>query len=161
MSIDDNVGSLHRYLAQITTSKRYNNLRFKLYSILRKAHLVSDRGRGSILRFNNSLKALLSRQQNIFEGLNIRYFGPVDGHDIAGLVKVLGDIKDMTGPKILRRPKARDSKQPSRIRRHGTHPASSIPNQASALRASRARIRPNTRMCSGRRSSNSPKRTRK
>ncbi len=101
MSIDDNVGSLHRYLAQITTSKRYNNLRFKLYSILRKAHLVSDRGRGSILRFNNSLKALLSRQQNIFEGLNIRYFGPVDGHDIAGLVKVLGDIKDMTGPKIL------------------------------------------------------------
>ena len=59
MSIDDNVGSLHRYLAQITTSKRYNNLRFKLYSILRKAHLVSDRGRGSILRFNNSLKALL------------------------------------------------------------------------------------------------------
>ncbi len=101
MSIDDNVGSLHKYLAQITTSKRYNNLRFKLYRVLRKMHLVSDRGRGSILRFNNSLKALLSRQQNIFEGLNIRYFGPVDGHDTANLVKVLGDIKDMTGPKIL------------------------------------------------------------
>lgn len=101
MSIDDNVGSLHKYLAQITTSKRYNNMRFKLYRLLKKLHLVSDRGRGSILRFNNSLKALLSRQQNIFEGLNIRYFGPIDGHDVANTVKVLRDIKDMTGPKIL------------------------------------------------------------
>ncbi len=101
MSIDDNVGSLHKYLAHITTSRRYNNLRFMLYRLLRKMRLVSDRGRGSILRFNNSLKALLSRQQNIFEGLNIRYFGPVDGHDVANLVKVLRDIKDMTGPKIL------------------------------------------------------------
>ncbi len=101
MSIDDNVGSLHNYLAQITTSKRYNNLRFKLYRLLRKLNLVSDRGRGSILRFNNSLKALLTHQQNIFEGLNIRYFGPIDGHDTANMVKVLRDIKDMTGPKIL------------------------------------------------------------
>ncbi|MDE6125551.1 MAG: 1-deoxy-D-xylulose-5-phosphate synthase, partial [Muribaculaceae bacterium] len=101
MSIDDNVGSLHKYLAQINTSRRYNNFRFKLYRGLKKLHLVSDRGRGSILRFNNSLKALLSRQQNIFEGLNIRYFGPIDGHDTANMVKVLSDIKDMTGPKIL------------------------------------------------------------
>lgn len=101
MSIDDNVGSLHKYLAQINTSKRYNNFRFKIYRLFKKMRLVSDRGRGSILRFNNSLKALLSRQQNIFEGLNIRYFGPIDGHDTANIVKVLGDIKDMTGPKIL------------------------------------------------------------
>lgn len=101
MSIDANVGALHSYLAQVTTSRGYNNIRFKLYKFLKKLHLVSDRRKGSILRFNNSLKSFLSHEQNIFEGLNIRYFGPVDGHDVAGLIKTLGDIKDMTGPKIL------------------------------------------------------------
>ncbi len=101
MSIDANVGALHSYLAQITTSRGYNNLRYKAYNLLKKMHLVSERRRGSILRFNNSLKALLTHEHNIFEGLNIRYFGPVDGHDVAGLVKTLEDIKDMTGPKIL------------------------------------------------------------
>ena len=101
MSIDANVGALHGYLAQITTSKRYNNLRYKLYNLMKKLHLVSEKRKGSILRLNNSLKAFLSHEQNIFEGLNIRYFGPVDGHDVAGLIKTLDDIKDMTGPKIL------------------------------------------------------------
>ena len=101
MSIDPNVGSLHRYLAHITTSKGYNDIRYTIYRVLRKLKLVSDKGKGKIMRFNNSLKALLSDEQNIFEGLNIRYFGPVDGHDIAGLVKVLGDIKDMHGPRLL------------------------------------------------------------
>lgn len=101
MSIDPNVGSLHRYLAHITTSKGYNDIRYTLYRVLRKLKLVSDKGKGKIMRFNNSLKALLSDEQNIFEGLNIRYFGPVDGHDIAGLVKVLSDIKDMNGPRLL------------------------------------------------------------
>lgn len=101
MSIDANVGALHGYLAQITTSKRYNNLRFKLYNLMKRLHLVSEKRKGSILRLNNSLKAFLSHEQNIFEGLNIRYFGPVDGHDVAGLIKTLDDIKDMTGPKIL------------------------------------------------------------
>lgn len=101
MSIDANVGALHGYLAQITTSRRYNNLRYKLYKLMKRMHLVSDKRKGSILRFNNSLKAFLSHEQNIFEGLNIRYFGPVDGHDVAGLIKTLDDIKDMTGPKIL------------------------------------------------------------
>lgn len=101
MSIDANVGALHSYLAQITTSRGYNNLRYKLYKLLKKMHLVSDQRKGSILRFNNSLKALLTREQNIFEGLNVRYFGPVDGHDVGLLIKTLSDIKDMTGPKIL------------------------------------------------------------
>lgn len=101
MSIDPNVGSLHRYLAHITTSKGYNDIRYTIYRVLRKLKLVSDKGKGKIMRFNNSLKALLSNEQNIFEGLNIRYFGPVDGHDIAGLVKVLSDIKDMNGPRLL------------------------------------------------------------
>ncbi len=101
MSIDPNVGSLHRYLAHITTSKGYNDLRFSIYRALKKLHLVSDRRKGAILRLNNSLKSFLSREQNIFEGLNIRYFGPVDGHDVGTLVKVLNDIKDMKGPRIL------------------------------------------------------------
>lgn len=101
MSIDANVGALHSYLAQVTTSRGYNNLRYKLYHLLKKLHIISDRKRGSILRFNNSLKSLLSDEQNIFEGLDIRYFGPVDGHDVQGLIKTLNDIKDMTGPKIL------------------------------------------------------------
>jgi len=101
MSIDPNVGSLHSYLAHITTSKGYNDLRYKLYRLLRRMHLVSDSGRSAILRFNNSLKSLLSREQNLFEGLNVRHFGPIEGHDVATIVKVLRDIKDMQGPRIL------------------------------------------------------------
>ena len=101
MSIDPNVGSLNSYLAHITSSKGYNNLRARVYNFMRKHGLVSDKRRGKILRFNNSLKSLLSDQQNIFEGLNIRYFGPLDGHDVKSIVKVLNDIKDMTGPRIL------------------------------------------------------------
>ncbi len=101
MSIDRNVGSLNSYLAHITSSKGYNDLRFKTYNLLKRMGMVSDRRRGKILRFNNSLKSLLADQQNIFEGLNIRYFGPIDGHDVKGIVKVLRDIKDMEGPRIL------------------------------------------------------------
>ncbi len=101
MSIDSNTGSLNSYLAQLTASRGYNKLRYKLYRMLRSMRLVSDKGRGSILRFNNSLKSLLGGEQNIFEGLNIRYFGPFDGHDVGNLVRVLRDIKDMDGPRIL------------------------------------------------------------
>ncbi|MCI8997465.1 MAG: 1-deoxy-D-xylulose-5-phosphate synthase [Muribaculaceae bacterium] len=101
MSIDDNVGSLNSYLAHLTTSKAYNNFRYKLSRLLRRYHLVSDKGKGMITRFNNSLKSLLTRQQNIFEGLNIRYFGPFDGHDINTVVSVLNEIKDFSGPRIL------------------------------------------------------------
>jgi len=101
MSIDANVGALHSYLAQVTTSRGYNNVRYRIYKLLKKLHLVSEKRKGAILRMNNSLKAFLTHEQNIFEGLNIRYFGPVDGHDVAGLIKTLDDIKDMTGPKIL------------------------------------------------------------
>jgi 1-deoxy-D-xylulose-5-phosphate synthase len=101
MSIDPNVGSLNSYLAHITSSKSYNNLRNRTYRFMRKLGLVSDKRRGKILRFNNSLKSLLADEQNIFEGLNIRYFGPLDGHDVKSIVKVLNDIKDMKGPRIL------------------------------------------------------------
>ena len=64
-------------------------------------HYEGNESKGFILRFNNSLKALIGRRQNIFEGLNIRYFGPLDGHDVGTMVRVLNDIKDMTGPKLL------------------------------------------------------------
>lgn len=101
MSIDRNVGSLNSYLAHITTSKAYNDFRYKTYRALKKLHMVSENGKGSILRFNNSLKSLLSKQQNLFEGLNIRYLGPFDGHDVVTLVRVLRDIRDMDGPRIL------------------------------------------------------------
>lgn len=101
MSIDQNVGSLNSYLANITTSKGYNALRHIAYKSLKRHNLISEQLRGKMLRFNNSLKSLLSNQQNIFEGLNIRYFGPFDGHDINRIVKVLRKIKDMEGPRIL------------------------------------------------------------
>lgn len=101
MSIDDNVGALHRYLTHLPTTRGYNRVRYKLYRMLCRMHLISDTRRGFIMRFNNSLKSLLGRQQNIFEGLNIRYFGPFDGHDVGRIVRVLQDIKDMTGPRLL------------------------------------------------------------
>lgn len=101
MSIDDNVGSLHRYLSEIHTSERYNKWRYKVYNKFRKWGLVNDKDRGFVLRFNNALKSLMARQQNIFEGLNIRYFGPFDGHDVVKIVKTLQDIKEMKGPRIL------------------------------------------------------------
>ena len=102
MAIDHNVGGLNNYLVDITTSKGYNKLRYDVYRTLRRLKLIDEAHRGTILRFNNSLKALLSKQQNIFEGLNIRYFGPIDGHDIGYIIRVLNDIKDMTGPKTTK-----------------------------------------------------------
>ena len=101
MSIDRPVGSLNSYLAHLTSSRTYNNLRYKVARMLRRMRLVNENGKGRIMRFNNSLKSLISSEQNIFEGLNIRYFGPFDGHDIKTLVRVLQDIKDFTGPRIL------------------------------------------------------------
>lgn len=101
MAIDHSVGGLSQYLVDITTSQTYNKMRYDVYRGLRKIKLINEDRRGNILRFNNSLKALLTRQHNLFEGFSIRYFGPVDGHDINYLIKVLNDIKDMQGPKLL------------------------------------------------------------
>lgn len=101
MSIDRNVGSLNSHMAHITTSRGYNALRYHTYHAMRRLHLLNEESRGRILRFNNSLKSLINKEQNIFEGLNIRYFGPFDGHDITRLIRVLSDIKDMKGPRIL------------------------------------------------------------
>ena len=101
MAIDHNVGGISRYLVDITTSQTYNKVRYDLYRMMRKVNLIAEDRREGILRFNNSLKALISKQHNLFEGFSIRYFGPVDGHDVLNLVQKLNDIKDMKGPKLL------------------------------------------------------------
>ena len=101
MSIDRPVGALSQYITNMSTSKRYNNMRYKTYEMMRKHGVIGDSGKGMVLRFNNAMKSLLAGQQNIFEGLNIRYFGPFDGHDVAKLVKTFNDIKDMKGPKLI------------------------------------------------------------
>ena len=101
MAIDHNVGGLSQYLVDITTSQAYNKMRYDVYRGLKKMKLIDENRRENILRFNNSLKALLTQQHNLFEGFSIRYFGPVDGHDVGYLIKVLNDIKDLKGPKLL------------------------------------------------------------
>lgn len=101
MSIDRPVGALGEYMTKLSTSKSYNDFRYKTYQFMRKHHIIGDSGKGVVLRFNNAMKSLLTGQQNIFEGLNIRYFGPFDGHDVKLLVKTFSDIKDMTGPKLI------------------------------------------------------------
>jgi 1-deoxy-D-xylulose-5-phosphate synthase len=101
MAIDHNVGGISKYLVDITTSQTYNRMRYDIYRLMRKMKLINENRRENILRFNNSLKALISQQHNLFEGFSIRYFGPVDGHDVLNLVRKLNDIKDMKGPKLL------------------------------------------------------------
>ena len=101
MSIDRSVGGMRRYLHLLHTSSLYNKMRFRLSNGLVRLGVLSEKRRQKILRFNNSVKSLLSDQQNIFEGLNIRYFGPVDGHNVIELVDTLRQIKDMKGPKLL------------------------------------------------------------
>ncbi len=101
MSIDDNVGGLHAYLSELSTSAGYNKWRSKIYNAFRRKGVVTEAGKGRIQRFANSVKSLVSGKQNIFEGLNIRYFGPFDGHDVIKIVKILNDIKDMETPRLL------------------------------------------------------------
>lgn len=101
MAIDDNVGGLRDYLVKMTTSQAYNRVRHDVYQKFKKGNLISEKTKNFILRFNNSLKSLLTKQQNLFEGFNIRYIGPVDGHDLKGLIRILQNIKDMKGPKLL------------------------------------------------------------
>lgn len=101
MAIDRSVGGMKQYLFNLTTSNRYNQLRFKMSRILFKMGILNEERRKALIRFANSLKSIAAQQQNIFEGMNIRYFGPIDGHDVKNLARVLHDIKDLKGPKIL------------------------------------------------------------
>ncbi len=101
MSIDKSVGGMRQYLLNLTTNSTYNKIRYTLSLRLLQMGILNDSRRKSLIRFNNSLKALLTRQRNIFEGLDIRYFGPADGHNVKELVRILRVIKNMKGPKLL------------------------------------------------------------
>ena len=102
MSIDANVGGLNHYLVDLNTSHAYNTVRYDVYRGLKHIKLINDGNKRNILRLNNSIKSLFSNNQSsFFDGLSIRYFGPIDGNDILRLVEVLRKIKDLKGPKIL------------------------------------------------------------
>ncbi|MCH2232654.1 MAG: 1-deoxy-D-xylulose-5-phosphate synthase [Crocinitomicaceae bacterium] len=101
MSIDPNVGALKEYLTDITTSRTYNNIKDEVWSLLGKVSRFGPNAQSIASKISNALKGSLLKQSNYFESLNFRYFGPVDGHDVQGLVNVLKDLKDIPGPKIL------------------------------------------------------------
>lgn len=101
MSIDHAVGGMEKYLLTLDTNATYNKLRFKASQWLHQRGYLSDNRKKGILRLNNAIKSAISRQQNIFEGMNIRYFGPFDGHDVTEIVRILRQLKDMKGPKLL------------------------------------------------------------
>ena len=101
MSIDRAVGGMEKYLLNLDTNATYNKIRFKVARWLEDNGHLSDRRRKGIIRLNNAIKSVLSHQQNIFEGMNIRCFGPFDGHDVKEVVRLLRQLKDMKGPKLL------------------------------------------------------------
>jgi len=101
MSIDNSVGGMKHYLLNLTTTTSYNQLRFTAAKALEKLGLLDDERRKMLIRLGNSLKSFAANQQNVFEGMNIRYFGPVDGHNVEEIIRVLNNIKDMKGPKLL------------------------------------------------------------
>lgn len=101
MSIDRSVGGMKQYLLKMSTNETYNRLRFRISQWLRSIGMLSDNRRKGLIRLGNALKAAISHQQNIFEGLNIRYFGPFNGHDVIEMVRVLRQLKKMKGPKLL------------------------------------------------------------
>lgn len=101
MAIDRSVGGMKQYLVELNTSKWYNLWRYRISQKFMEWGWLTNDMKKRILRFNNSLKSLFSNQQNVFEGMDIRYFGPVDGHNVKNLVQVLRAIKDMEGPKLL------------------------------------------------------------
>lgn len=101
MSIDRSVGGMKQYLLKLNTNETYNKLRYKAAKWLHSNGMLDDNRRKGIIRLSNALKSAISHQQNIFEGMNIRYFGPFDGHDVVELVRTLRQLKDMKGPKLL------------------------------------------------------------
>ncbi len=101
MAIDPNVGALKEYLTDITTSKTYNNVKDDVWQLLGKMSTFGTSARKIVAKVENAMKGALLSQSNFFEALNLRYFGPIDGHDIDHLVSVLEDLKDIPGPKIL------------------------------------------------------------
>jgi 1-deoxy-D-xylulose-5-phosphate synthase len=101
MSIDPNVGALKDYLTDVTTSKTYNKLKDEVWNLLGKLSSFGKNAQEIVSKIENGIKSTLLTQSNLFESLNLRYFGPVDGHDVNHLVAVMNDLKDIKGPKIL------------------------------------------------------------
>jgi 1-deoxy-D-xylulose-5-phosphate synthase len=101
MSIDPNVGALKDYLTDITTSKAYNKLKDEVWNLLGKLSTFGKSAQEIVSKVENGIKSTLLSQSNLFESLNLRYFGPVDGHDVNHLVSVFNDLKEIKGPKIL------------------------------------------------------------
>ena len=102
MAIDPLKGGFTQYLVDLTTSAAYNKWRWRFYRLASRLHLINEEKRRALLRRNNNWKAAISKQgNNIFTGLNIRYFGPTDGHDVENLVRILSEIKNHRGPKVL------------------------------------------------------------
>lgn len=101
MSIDRSVGGMRTYLLRLTTNTTYNNIRYKISQKLFGWGILTEKRRRGLIRLSNSVKSVLSRQKNIFEGMDIRYFGPADGNNVTELVRILQVIKEMKGPKLL------------------------------------------------------------
>ena len=101
MSIDRAVGGMEKYLLQLDTNETYNKIRFKASQWLHSKGILNNNRKNGIIRLNNAFKSVLSHQQNIFEGMNIRYFGPFDGHDVKEVVRILKQLRNMKGPKLL------------------------------------------------------------
>ena len=101
MSIDPNVGALKKYLTDISTSQAFNNIRDDIWKVLGKLKTIGESARGVAKTVEKSLKSFVLDNSNLFEALNLRYFGPIDGHDVNHLVKTLNDLKKIPGPKLL------------------------------------------------------------
>ena len=101
MSIDRSVGGMKEYLINLNTNETYNRIRFKAARWLHGKGMLEEDRRKGLIRLSNAVKSAISHQQNIFEGMNIRYFGPFNGHDVTELVRLLRQLKDMKGPKLL------------------------------------------------------------
>ena len=101
MSIDRSVGGMKEYLIHLNTNETYNRIRFKASQWLHGKGMLEENRRKGLIRLSNAVKSAISHQQNIFEGMNIRYFGPFDGHNVIEVVRVLRQLKNMKGPKLL------------------------------------------------------------
>lgn len=101
IAIDPSVGALKEYLTDITTSRAYNKVKTDIWNILGKLNKITPHARDYAQKLENALKSLLFKQSNFFEALNFRYFGPVDGHDVIHLTKILADLREIKGPKLL------------------------------------------------------------
>lgn len=101
MSIDPNVGALKEYLTDITTSHTYNKVKDEVWNLLGQISKFGPNAQAIAQKVENAIKSVILKQSNLFESLNFRYFGPVDGHNVEHLTKVLADLKDIPGPKLL------------------------------------------------------------